>query len=66
MGRLSARLDVEVHHLEKAQKLNFANVKVIASGPLFASVETEVKYNKSTIKVTVSNSLLEVAPFLTR
>ena len=31
-----------------------ANVKVIASGPWLAAVETEVKYGKSTIKVTVS------------
>jgi alpha-mannosidase len=46
--------DVEIHHLEKAQQLKFANVKVTASGPLLAAVETEVKYGKSTIKVTVS------------
>jgi hypothetical protein len=30
--------DVEVHHLEKAQQLKFANVKVVASGPLFAAL----------------------------
>ena len=46
--------DVEVHHLEKAQQLKFANVKVVASGPLFAALETEIKYDKSSIKVTVS------------
>jgi alpha-mannosidase len=46
--------DVEIHHLEKAQQLKFANVKAVASGPLLAAVETEVKYGKSTIKVTVS------------
>ena len=46
--------DVEIHHLEKAQHLKFENVKVIASGPLLAAVETVVKYGKSTIKVTVS------------
>jgi len=46
--------DVEVHHLEKAQQLKFANVKVVASGPLFAALETEIKYNRSTVKVTVS------------
>src|SRR5258708_29839603 len=45
---------VEVHHLEKEQPLRFADVKVVASGPLLAAVETEVKYGKSTIKVTVS------------
>jgi hypothetical protein len=55
IGQLSGGLDVEVHHLEKAQQLKFADVKVVASGPLFASVETELKYNKSTIKVTVSS-----------
>ena len=49
-------LDVEIHHLEKAQQLKFASVKVVASGPLLAAVETEVKYGKSTIKVTVSAS----------
>ena len=53
MGGLGGT-DVEIHHLEKAQQLKFANVKVIASGPLLAAVETEVKYGKSTIKVTVS------------
>ena len=46
--------DVEIHHLEKAQQLKFANVKIVVSGPLLAAVETEVKYGKSTIKVTVS------------
>ena len=53
--------DVEVHHLEKGQRLKFANVKVIESGPLFAAVETEVKYNKSTIKLTVSSNPDELA-----
>jgi hypothetical protein len=51
-------LDVEIHHLEKAQQLKFASVKVVASGPLLAAVETEVKYGKSTINVTVSCQLL--------
>jgi hypothetical protein len=55
-GMISGDLDVEVHHLEKAQQLKFANVTVTASGPLFASIESEIKYNKSTIKVTVSIS----------
>ena len=48
--------DVEVHHLEKGQRLKFVNIKVIKSGPLFVAVETEVKFNKSTIKLTVSTS----------
>jgi hypothetical protein len=46
--------DVEVHHLEKAQQLKFANIKVVTSGPLFTALETKIKYNRSTIKVTVS------------
>jgi alpha-mannosidase len=46
--------DVEIHHLEKAQQLKFENVKIVASGPLRATVEAEVKYGKSTIRVTVS------------
>jgi alpha-mannosidase len=47
-------LDVEIHHLEKAKKLKFANVKVAEPGPYFGALETEVKYGESTIKVTVS------------
>ena len=50
-------LDVEIQRLEKAQQLKFENIKVIASGPLLAGVETEVKYGKSTIKVTVGIGL---------
>jgi hypothetical protein len=42
------------HHLEKAQQLKFANVKVITSSPLFVALVTKIKYNKSTIMVTVS------------
>ena len=49
--------DVEVHHLEKGQRLEFVNIKVTESEPLFAVMETDVKYNKSTIKLTVSASL---------
>ena len=54
--------DVEIHHLEKAQQLKFANAKVVASGPLLAAVETEVQYGKSTIKVTVSASEVLLPP----
>jgi alpha-mannosidase len=46
--------DVEIHHLETAQPLDFSNITVNAQGPLRASVEAEVKYGKSTIRVTVS------------
>ncbi|KAI0293181.1 glycosyl hydrolases family 38 N-terminal domain-containing protein [Multifurca ochricompacta] len=45
--------DVEIHHLEKPQELKFTNVKIVATGPLRAAVETEIKYGKSSIKVTV-------------
>jgi alpha-mannosidase len=46
--------DVEIHHLEKKRELQLSNIKVVAEGPLRASVAAEVKYGKSTIKVTVS------------
>jgi alpha-mannosidase len=46
--------DVEIHHLEKAQRLKFSNVKVVASGPLHASVVTDVEYGKSKITTTIS------------
>jgi len=48
--------DVEIHHLEKAQRLKFTNVKVVASGPLRASVVTDVEYGKSKITTTVSTN----------
>ncbi|KAI0287851.1 glycoside hydrolase family 38 protein [Russula brevipes] len=51
--------DVEIHHLEKANKLKFANVKVAEPGPYFGALETEVKYGKSTIKVTISLDAFE-------
>ncbi|KAI0041688.1 glycoside hydrolase family 38 protein [Auriscalpium vulgare] len=47
--------DVEIHHLEKAEKLKFEGVKIVASGPLRASIEAQVKYGKSTILVTASS-----------
>ncbi|KIJ61767.1 glycoside hydrolase family 38 protein [Hydnomerulius pinastri MD-312] len=46
--------DVEIHHLETATPLEFSGVRVIAEGPLRASVQTQVKYGKSTIDVTIS------------
>ncbi|KAI0032015.1 glycoside hydrolase family 38 protein [Vararia minispora EC-137] len=46
--------DVEIHHLEKFQQLKFDNVKVVAEGPVRASVQTEVKYGNSTILLTIS------------
>lgn len=47
------RADVEIHHLETRKPLEFTSIRVIAQGPLRASVETEVKYGKSTITATV-------------
>ena len=46
-------VDVEIHHLESRKELTFSGLKVVANGPLRAAVEAEVKYGKSTIKVTV-------------
>ncbi|KAF9228240.1 glycoside hydrolase family 38 protein [Gyrodon lividus] len=46
--------DVEIHHLETPTRLEFSGVRVIAEGPLRASVQTQVKYGKSTIDVTIS------------
>ncbi|KAH9958156.1 glycoside hydrolase family 38 protein [Russula dissimulans] len=51
--------DVEIHHLEKVQQLKFANIKIVDSGPLFGAVVAEVKYGKSTIKVTISLDAFE-------
>lgn len=46
-------IDVEIHHLEMRTPLAFSSVRVIADGPLRASIEGQVKYGKSTITVTV-------------
>lgn len=45
--------DVEIHHLETVQPLEFSNISVLSQGPLRASVKAEVKYGQSTIAVTV-------------
>lgn len=45
-----------MHHLEKRKELEFGKINVVADGPLRASVSTEVKYGKSTIHVTVSQT----------
>ena len=50
------RTDVEIHHLETAQPLEFCNVSVVSQGPLRAAVRAEVKYGQSTISVTVRAS----------
>ena len=46
-------LDVEIHHLETVQPLEFSNISVVAEGPLRASVRSEFKFRQSTITVTV-------------
>lgn len=46
--------DVEIHHLETSTPLSFSQVRVIAEGPLRAAVQTQVKYGKSMIDVTIS------------
>lgn len=46
--------DVEIHHLEASTPLSFSQVRVIAEGPLRAAVQTQVKYGKSTIDITIS------------
>lgn len=45
--------DVEIHHLETAEPLEFSNVSVVSQGPLRAAVRAEVKYGQSNISVTV-------------
>jgi len=51
------RADVEIHHLETRKPLEFSSIRVIAQGPLRASVETQVKYGTSTITATVCGAL---------
>ncbi|KAG6332318.1 hypothetical protein ID866_6771 [Astraeus odoratus] len=46
--------DVEIHHLETRTPLEFSSIRVIAQGPLRASVEAQVHYGKSTVKATLS------------
>ena len=56
--------DVEIHHLETRKDLTFSGMKIVASGPLRAAVEAEVKYGKSTIKVTVCGFMAWIFHFL--
>ncbi|KAL5496105.1 AMS1 [Sanghuangporus vaninii] len=46
--------DVEIHHLEKRTPLKFSDVKVVARGPLRASVSASVKFGKSTARINIS------------
>ncbi|KAI0713074.1 glycoside hydrolase family 38 protein [Cerioporus squamosus] len=43
--------DVEIHHLEKFEKLRFENISIAAEGPLRASLKSVIKYGQSTINV---------------
>ena len=52
-SNMSRFIDVEIHHLETRQPLHFENLKVVAKGPLRASVSAEVKLGKSVVNVTV-------------
>ncbi len=51
-------VDVEIHHLEKFQKLKFESISVAAEGPLRASLKANIKYGQSTIDVLVRLSFL--------
>lgn len=51
-------VDVEIHHLEKFQKLKFESISIAAEGPLRVSLKANVKYGQSTINVLVRRSLL--------
>ncbi|KZT66211.1 glycoside hydrolase family 38 protein [Daedalea quercina L-15889] len=51
---LTMLIDVEIHHLETVQPVEFSNISVVAEGPLRASIKSEFKYRQSTINVTIS------------
>ncbi|KAI5983893.1 glycoside hydrolase family 38 protein, partial [Pisolithus albus] len=46
--------DVEIHHLEARTPLAFSSFRVVAQGPLRATIEARVKYGQSDIKVMIS------------
>ena len=46
--------DVEIHHLEKRTPLKFSDLKIIARGPLRASLSATVSFGKSTANITIS------------
>ncbi|KAG8908987.1 Glycoside hydrolase, 38 vacuolar alpha mannosidase [Tulasnella sp. 403] len=46
--------DAEIHHLETSRPLEFCNLKILESGPLRASLVSEIPYGKSKIKVEIS------------
>ncbi|EJD35944.1 hypothetical protein AURDEDRAFT_74783, partial [Auricularia subglabra TFB-10046 SS5] len=48
--------DVEIYHLEKPTKLEFANIKVLESGPVRASLQSQIKLSDSIVTVTVTTT----------
>ncbi|EKM52905.1 glycoside hydrolase family 38 protein, partial [Phanerochaete carnosa HHB-10118-sp] len=48
--------DVEIHHLETAHQLEFADTSVVSEGPLRASIKSVIKYGKSKITTTVKSN----------
>ena len=50
--------DVEIHHLETAQQLEFTDITVVSQGPLRAAVKAQVRYGQSLISVTVKFTLI--------
>ncbi|KAF8309652.1 glycoside hydrolase family 38 protein [Clavulina sp. PMI_390] len=46
--------DTEVYDVKSGKPLEFTSLKVLESGPAYASLESVVKYDKSTIKITIS------------
>jgi len=49
--------DVEIHHLETAQQLEFTDITVVSQGPLRAAVKAQIRYGQSLISVTVKSTL---------
>ncbi|KAL4246947.1 glycosyl hydrolase 38 family protein [Abortiporus biennis] len=46
--------DVEIHHLETPQPLEFSHISVAAEGPLRAAIKAETTYGNSKISLTIS------------
>ncbi|GJJ13977.1 hypothetical protein Clacol_008234 [Clathrus columnatus] len=46
--------DVEIHHLETPHVLRFTTISVAEKGPVRASLVGQLRYGKSTIKITMS------------
>jgi alpha-mannosidase len=48
--------DAEIYHLDCVRVLDFAQVEVVANGPLRASLRATAKFGKSAVAMTVSRS----------